>query len=194
MEQKLQIKNSKALELRNLQSTENDKKMFLEGTAAVFEQPTALETICGIEYKEVIDRHAFDNTDFSYCCLKYNHDGAVHARVRGGSLKLKVDEVGLRFHAELIDTTDSTDLYKKVKEGLIDKCSFAFTVKKSEYDEITYTRRILEIDKVFDVSVVDIPAYEGTNVEARNFFELESKKNKSEDECLKRKRLLLMLG
>ena len=183
-------------EIRNLQGVENNEDMVLEGTAAVFEKPTVIEEYDGIEYKEVIDRHAFDNTDFKYCCLKYNHSNSslLLARTRNNSLTTNIDEIGLKFHAKLFNTTNSRDVYTLVKEGGLDQCSFAFTVKRSEYDRITHTRRILEIDKVFDISIVDIPAYEDTTVEARSFFKLESEKEKKlESDALKRKRLELFL-
>ena len=172
--------------------------MVVEGTAAVFEKPTVLYEINGVEYKEVVDRHALDNADFSDCCLKYNHENAVPvlARTRNGSLKTNIDNVGLKYRAKLFNTTVARDVYTLVKEGGLTQCSFAFTVKRSEYDRITHTRRILEIDKVFDISIVDIPAYEDTNVEARSFFELENKKEVErllESDALKRKRLELFL-
>lgn len=183
------------VELRDLQNAQSEKDMILEGIAAVFEKPTVIEEYDGIEYKEVIDRHAFDNSDFSYCCLKYNHSNSslLLARTRNNSLTVNIDEVGLKFHAKLFNTTNSRDVYTLIKEGGLDQCSFAFTVKRSEYDKLTHTRRILEIDKVFDISIVDIPAYEDTNVEARSFFKLESEKNKLESDALKRKRLELFL-
>lgn len=194
MSKKLEIIR-RSVEFRNLSVPEDENKMILEGTAAVFEKPTVICEYDGIEYKEVIDRHAFDKADLSLCCLKYNHEGAVPilARTRNGSMTTEINDSGLYYHAELFNTTISRDLYTIVKAGGIDQCSFAFTVKRSEYDKVTHTRRILEIDKVFDISIVDIPAYEDTNVEARSFFELESKKNRLESDKLMRKRLDVML-
>ena len=54
--------------------------------------------------------------------------------------------------------------------------SFAFTVKEEEFDYSTDTRRILAIDKLFDVSVVDIPAYDSTDIYARNKEKYEKEK------------------
>ena len=106
-------------------------------------------------------------------------------------MKLIVDDIGLKFRAELIDTSSNKDVYKMVLARLIDKCSFAFTVDKEEYDYETDTRRILSIDKLFDVSVVDVPFYESTNVVARSKEEfIKEKELKLEKEKLK---LLLSL-
>ena len=45
--------------------------------------------------------------------------------------------------------------------------SFAFIVDADEYDYDTDTRKILSIEKLFDVSVVDMPFYDATSVYAR---------------------------
>ena len=60
--------------------------------------------------------------------------------------------------------------------------SFAFTTKKYERSEevdednnLKIVRiRITEIDKLYDVSVVDIPAYEATEISARRIVEAAS--------------------
>lgn len=172
--------NKKEIQTRSIDlsvNAENDE-MIIEGYASVFGIETVLYEIDGIEYKEVIERNAFDNADFSKCCLKYNHEDCVPvlARVRGGSLELSVDDFGLKFRAKLFNTSSARDVYTLIKEGGLDKCSFAFTVNKQEYDSANHTRKILEIDKVFDVSVVDIPAYDDTSVQARSYFTLENAK------------------
>ena len=46
--------------------------------------------------------------------------------------------------------------------------SFGFTYDREEYDYDTDTRRILSIDKLYDVSVVDVPFYDETYVVARD--------------------------
>ena len=168
-------KKVRGLELREFQANDN---MVLEGYASVFDTPTVLWEYEGVEYKEIIDRHAFDNADFSDCCLKYNHVDSVPilARTRGGSLQTQIDDFGLKFNANLFDTSVSRDVYALVKQGGLDKCSFAFTVAKEEYDTNLHTRKILEIDKVFDLSIVDIPAYEQTSVFARSSFDVEIEK------------------
>lgn len=186
----------RSIELRNLQSSGNSDDMKVGGVAVVFEKPTTICEIDGIEYKEVIDRKAFDNSDFSLCCLKYNHAESVPllARTRNKSLDINIDNDGLAFEAKLANTSIARDIYTLIQENLLTQCSFAFTVKSYDYDKVTHTRRILEIDKVFDISIVDIPAYEDTEVEARSFFKLENEKETPEGDILKRKRLLLMLG
>jgi len=196
-------KFERIVQFRNLDVEERDGEMILEGYAAVFDQPTVLYTDeNGIEYKEVISRNAFDNCDMSKCCLKYNHESAVPvmARVRGGSLELGVDDYGLKFRGKLFNTSISRDVYELVKEGGIDECSFAFTIATdgAPYDKKTRTRTVSSIAYLWDVAVVDNPAYGGTSVSARSFFEMEIEKEaleneKQAEEQRKRKALNLQL-
>lgn len=148
-----------------LKTPENeDDKMIVEGYAITFNSPATHG------YTEVISDRALDNTDMSDVPLKYNHEDShlIMARTRNKSLELKKDEKGLFIKAELIDTQSNKDIYKSIKAGLIDKMSFAFTVREDEYDYDTDTRTITDIDRLYDVSVVDIPFYDSTSVYARN--------------------------
>ena len=174
----------------NLEVRSNDEnnEMILEGYAATFDNPTCLYEYDGVKFNEVIDRGAFDEMDSKDCCLKYNHSDNVPilARSRGGSLELTVDNIGLRFKAKLFNTQTSRDVYELVKQGGLDKCSFAFTIKEDSYDRDSRTRHIKKIDKLFDVAIVDIPAYDSTSVSARSYFELEREK---EQKALERAKL-----
>ena len=175
-EKQMRIMNNN-LEVR---MNDEDHSMILEGYAATYDNPTVLYEYDGVEYYEVIERGAFDNIDSKDCCLKYNHSNNIPllARTRGGSLELFVDDIGLRFKAKLFETQTSRDVYELVKQGGLDKCSFAFTIREESYDRQTRTRHIKKIDKLFDVAIVDIPAYDSTSVSARNFFELQREKEK----------------
>lgn len=182
------VKEIRIAEMRALDSDE----MIIEGYAAVFNQETDLGWC-----KEVIDQKAFEECDMKDCCLNYNHgQGKAIARTRNGSLELIVDSVGLKMRAKLIDTTEGTDIYKSVKSGLLDKMSFAFTVKEEQWDYETDTRRIMKIDKLFDVSIVDIPAYEGTSVFARSKEQYEKEKEQHEANKLEleKEKLKLLLS
>lgn len=180
------------IELRNANFSEDDGKMIIEGYAAVFDTPTVIYEKNGVKYIEKISKHAFDKCDMSDCCLKYNHGGMLLARCRGGSLKLTVDDKGLYFRAELFDTTVARDVYNLIKNGGLDKCSFAFCVRDDEYDKETHTRTVLDIGKLYDVAVVDIPAYQDTSVSARGLFDMEIENERIElDNKNLRERLIL---
>ena len=143
-----------------------DGKMEIKGYAAVFNAPETYS------YTEVIDSKAFDDADMNDVVLRYNHNDSfmVLARTRNKSLDLSVDEKGLFMDARLQDDiTEHRNIFNAIKSGLIDKQSFAFTVEEDEYDYETDTRTITKIGKVFDVSVVDQPFYNDTDVSvARN--------------------------
>ena len=164
----------KEIRLVDMRASEDDG-MVVEGYAAVFDTVTDLGWM-----HEVIDRHAFDNADMSDIVMKYNHENSVlpMARTRGGSLQFTIDEHGLKIRAKLPETSVNRDIYTLIKEGVLSKMSFAFTVRSEEYDYDTDTRKILEFDKIFDVSVVDVPAYETTEIYARNKEQYEEEKRK----------------
>lgn len=160
------MKQMKQKEIRKLdlqfraEDTE-DGKMEIKGYAAVFNSPETYD------YTEVIDSKAFDGTDMSDVVLRYNHNDSfmVLARTRNKSLQLDVDDKGLMIDATLQDDiTDHRNIYNAIKSGLIDKQSFAFTVEEDNYDYDTDTRTITKIGKLFDVSVVDQPFYNATDV------------------------------
>lgn len=163
--------NDKETRLAEMRVEETEDKMILEGYAIVFDQ----ETMIGDEergFKEVISRDSLSKTNMKDVPMKYNHMDSflILARTKNKSLSLSVDEHGLKVRAELLNTTTNADVYKMVKAGLLDKMSFAFTVKKQSWDRSSKIplRRIEEIDRLFDVSVVDLPAYEGTSIYSRS--------------------------
>lgn len=152
------------------------EKMIVEGYAAVFNQRTLLweSDWSGWKYYEEIDQGAFNGADFSNCVLRYNHgDGAlVLARTRNNTLTYTIDSHGLKIRAELADTQAGRDIFTLIKRGDIDKMSFAFTVdstnENSDSDLKVDVRKITRISTVYDVSPVDFPAYDGTEITARN--------------------------
>ena len=156
-----------------------DGKMQIRGYAAVFNSPETYS------YTETIDSKAFDEADMSDVVLRYNHNDSfmVLARTRNKSLDLSVDEKGLFMDARLQDDiTEHRNIFNAIKSGLIDKQSFAFTVDEDEYDYDTDTRTIKRIGKVFDVSVVDQPFYNATDVSI-------ARDNKSDDFLKRREEL-----
>lgn len=154
-------KEIRKLDLQFRAENTDDGKMEIKGYAAVFNSPETYS------YTEVIDENAFDEADMSDVVLRYNHNDnfMVLARTRNKSLDLKVDEKGLFMDATLQDNiTEHKNIFNAIASGLIDKQSFAFTVDEDDYDYDTDTRTIKRIGKVFDVSVVDQPFYNATDV------------------------------
>ena len=166
-------------------------KMIVEGYAVLFDQPQTY-TWGKQTYTEIISRNALASADMKRVVMRYNHNDTVFAmaRVKNGSLQLIEDETGLRVRADLIDTQSNRDLYRMIKDGLIDEMSFAFTVAPSgdvwEYsdDYQTVKRTINQIETVYDVSAVDNGFYENTSIFARAFEGADALKKEAEQKKL----------
>lgn len=178
-------------EYRAMEIRASDEPMHVTGYAAVYNEQALLweSSYSGYRYYERIAAGAFDGTDMSDVIMRYNHgDSAlILARTANHTLELVPDERGLRISATLADTTMGRDIFTLIQRGDISKMSFAFTVEKSsnEEDEANKTciRTIQKFKKVYDVAPVDVPAYDGTSLEARSkayFEELERRKREQQ--------------
>lgn len=179
-----------------------DEKMTIEGYAITFDSP-ATHQYGGRKFTETIKRGSLNNTDMKDVPLRYNHNDNVMimARTRNKSLRLIVDSKGLKVEADLIDTQSNRDLYKAIQEGLIDKMSFAFRVAdggdKWTFGENETTREVMDIAKLFDVSVVDTPFYDSTSIYTRSFDLLDSELRQLESQNeleVERLKLKIKLG
>ena len=160
-----------------------DEKMLIEGYAITYDKPATHQS-GNRKFTETIKAGALDNTDMKDVPLRYNHNDNVMimARTRNKSLRLIKDNVGLKVEAELLDTQSNRDLYKGVQEGLIDKMSFAFKVADGgdtwSFGEEETTREVNNIERLFDVSVVDTPFYDSTSIYARSLDLLENEEKR----------------
>lgn len=185
---------SKDREYRAFELRAADGEMTVEGYAAIFESPAVLYSCDGVDYREVIDRKAFSGAQMADVVMNYNHQGKPVARTKNGTLQLRVDSTGLQIRADLSGTEEGRRLYEEIRGGYIDKMSFAFTVSEDSYDRDTHTRRILGIQRIYDVAAVDLPAYDATNISARSYFSAEAEKaDRAEVRAAKIKKLKLML-
>jgi HK97 family phage prohead protease len=151
--------------VRNVETREDDGKMRLAGYAAVFNDPSV-----PLPFRERIAPGAFRKTlsETPDVRLLINHEGLPLARTKSGTLLLTEDEVGLRFDAELPDTTEAKDLYTLIQRGDVDQMSFAFRVIRQKWNQDRTERTLTEVSLADgDVSVVTYPAYPTTTVEAR---------------------------
>lgn len=178
------MKNKYERRLIEIRAVDNDEdKMTIEGYAITYDQP-ATHQYGSRKFTETIKKGALDNTDMKDVPLRYNHNDNVMimARTRNKSLKLIKDEKGLKIEADLLDTQSNRDLYKGIQEGLIDKMSFAFTVADKgdtwTFGDKETTREVNNIDKLYDVSVVDTPFYDSTSIYARSLELLDSEEKR----------------
>ena len=150
----------------------------ISGYAAVFDSDSE-----NMGFIERLDKHCLDGVvEKSDVVALYNHseDPGVLARsVNGkGTLKLEVDERGLRCEFDAPNTQLGNDMIESVERGDIRGMSFAFTTKKDNWESDkkgNYKRTIVKIDRLYDVSLVVTPAYDATSVETKGLDELKAK-------------------
>ena len=152
--------------VRDIETREaEDGAMRLSGYAAVFNDPSV-----PLPFSERIAPGAFRKTlsETPDVRLLINHEGLPLARTKNGTLTLTEDEVGLRFDADLPDTTEARDLWTLIQRGDVDQMSFAFRVIRQKWSADRTERTLTEVSLADgDVSVVTYPAYPTTTVEAR---------------------------
>ena len=198
-----QIRLTLPVQSRKAQRTLDDgstvEDMVVEGYAFKYDSETVLyETESGFQYREVIEKGALDGADLSDVPFKYNHNDGVFivARTRNGSLELIPDDVGLFIRARFIDTQTGRDFFKMIQERLIDKMSFAFTESSDyseEYGENFVTHHVRKFRRIWDVSGVDIPAYDATEIYARSIAVLEKRRGEVLERTMQQKRKRMML-
>lgn len=123
-------------------------------------------------FRERISPDSLDGTDMSDVRALIDHNSSqIIGRSKVGTLKLEVDDIGLKFRCQLPNTTYANDLMENLRNGNINQCSFAFQIDEDgediEYNDTLniYDRTIKRIKSLFDVSVVTYPAYSNTDVQ-----------------------------
>ena len=183
------------IEARALNQESDSRDLIVEGYAVRFNSPTVLFEYDGIEYKEQIDAQAFRDAKMDDVIFNYNHEGKVMARTRNLTLELEVRKDGLFIRANLGGTEEGRKLYEEIKGGYVDRMSFRFSIREEAYDKENHMWTIQRIKRLYDVSAVDIPAYDDTSIEARKNFVLEAEvQERSEREAaanLRKRKLIL---
>jgi len=103
--------------------------------------------------------------------LYVNHNSdMVLASKRSGTLRLEEDEYGLRFEADLPDTTTARDLRELMRSGVVSTMSFGFTVARGgDRWSADGSERTLTGINLHEVSVVTgFPAYPQTTAAVRS--------------------------
>jgi HK97 family phage prohead protease len=153
----------------------------IDGHAAVFGQRVPI----GNWFYEVIERGAFDKTDFKDVLFCINHDISKIPLARSrnnnanSTLQLSVDEQGLAIKAALDveRNAEAKALYSAVDRGDMGGMSFMFRVRGETWDDLDSdmpTRHITDIARVIEVTAASFPAYDGTDINARDQHGLES--------------------
>lgn len=154
---------------------ENEAESYnVRGYATTFDEVYTLFDAGEYRVDEVVDPHAFDDTDMSDVIMQYDHEGRVYARTSNDTLKLTPDAHGLQVNAYLGGTDIGRSLYGEIKGGYTNKMSFGFRVgaddieEREENGKTIYLRRIRSFSKLYDVSAVSLPSNDGTEISARS--------------------------
>lgn len=166
---------SRPVELRNVAG---GGMPVIVGYAAVFYKPDDPGTRYRLwhDCEERIMPGAFDRA-LRECdpLALFNHGrSAVLGRLSSGTLRLSVDERGLRYEIDPPDTNTGREVVELVKRGDVRGSSFAFipkTTKETRLDAPTadgvrYVLEVIDCD-LFDVGPVTEPAYAGTEAGVR---------------------------
>jgi len=128
-------------------------------------------------------------------------------------MTLSLDDRGIYIKANL-DTENNSEaksLYSATSRGDIDGMSFIFYVEEERWEDLDTempTRHILKVATVREVSAVNFPAYDGTDINARDQnaldnaskaldnarSKLDNSKNEQGLEALRLKTQILMKG
>lgn len=133
-----------------LRAKADDSGLTFAGYASVTERAYDMWDMFG-PYTEIVSADAFDATlargDLDVPFVLGHDQMRRIARTTTGTLRLKVDEVGLRVEADL-DPTDADVAYiaPKLRAGLIDEMSFAFRINAGQWSPDYTEFRINEVD------------------------------------------------
>ena len=152
----------------------NTESRTITGYAIVFESWSRdLGGFYEIIRKGAITQELINRSDV---IMNVNHDNdkMVARSVNGeGTLKLTLDDIGLRFEFDAPPTPLGEELLFNIRSGNLFECSFAFSLSGSETcerwtkDENMLRREILEIDGIYDCSIVTVAAYGATSCHTR---------------------------
>lgn len=157
---------------------------YITGKPVVYES----ETDIGGMFKEVIHKGALDHADLRDVAFLVNHDlnriplARSRRNNKNSTMQLKIEKDGLSIRVNL-DTENNSEaraLYSAVQRGDITGMSFMFLVSDEEWEDLDGeypTRHINGISCVYEVSAVTFPAYEDTEITARDKRALENAKS-----------------
>jgi HK97 family phage prohead protease len=98
----------------------------------------------------------------------WNHDPNYPLARYPGTLRMTVDEVGLRYEFPVPDTSYGRDIASNIRAGIVKGSSFSFTVPSGgdswAVEDGRSVRTIQRIDSLLDVGPVTFPAYPDADV------------------------------
>ena len=184
----------------------------IEGYAIVFGVESKLLMDWRDVYREIIEPGAIDEERIKTMDIKmtmFHQRTMLLARQKEdgtGTLRLSVDEKGVKYEFEAPHTTDGDKVLELVKRGDLGGSSFTFwsdeklSVRYTKDADGMLVRHVNRLDLVTEMTVAADPAYNQTSVNAREVLDgLDPKKEKDETigkgaEAIKRVREVVRKG
>lgn len=170
-----------------IRAEKGEETTVITGYGAVFN--TLSEPMWG--FREIIAPGAFDDVLNDDVRALFNHDSNFVLGRNGKTLRLSVDDRGLKYEIDAPNTQTIRDLViEPMKRGDITQSSFAFSVEEDEWTEEEdgmILRTIKKIKRLFDVSPVTYPAYSAADSTVRSLDEFKRKGENNNDSIQLRK-------
>ncbi|WP_176502113.1 phage major capsid protein [Lactiplantibacillus plantarum] len=172
--EKLIIKSSEIRAVEPTDDNDNPTGKQLEGYALIFNSPSK---DLG-KFIETINPQALQNTDLSQVLFLNDHNFNQPIAKVGSGLTLDVDGEGLHFIVDIDDSVSyEADLYNLIQKGVVTSMSFGFELPDDgsgeQWSEDTttgvVTRLITNIQTLYEISAVSIPAYNASSVATRGY-------------------------
>ena len=160
----------------------NQDSRTIDGYAVVFDSWSRdLGGFTEIIRRTAITEELLNESDI---IMNQNHDdNQMLARWNQGegTLRLSLDERGLRFEFEAPETERGNELLWNIRTGNLFECSFAFSLPDNSTCQRWFRdengalkREITQIGGVYDCSIVTVAAYPATSVANREEIDIEA--------------------
>lgn len=164
------------------EAVEGESGRTIEGYAVVFGVESRLICDYWENYREVIEKGAITEEELAEMDIKmtlwHNRERLLARSNKGvGTLKLSIDDVGVKYTFEAPDTADGNTALELVKRG--DLSGSSFTYWTDEAHNVNYTkskeddgsevivRHVNKISMIAEMTIASDPAYTQTSVSAR---------------------------
>lgn len=173
------------MEIRSIQEFSNIvNENIIEGYAVVFNRESEIlyDKKTKKFFTEIIESSAITDELIRSCDIKMliNHNKErmlARSRYGEGTLRLTVDDYGVKFSFQIPDTSDGQYIREMVNRKDFNGCSFSFVDEDVVLDwnreRGCATRKVKKVRALFDCSIVADPAYSDTEVSVRQIEDLE---------------------
>ena len=165
-------------EMVSVRNDEEKTTYKIKGTPIVYNREVVLYENQHFRLSEIIEtgaaREALVRAEQ---VLLWNHESSKPMAARkNNTLSVREDVNGVYIEADVSGTVWGRDGFEAINSGLVDKMSFGFYVNEDGYTEERFVesgkrcckRSIKKLERVVDFSPVTYPAYQDTDVQARD--------------------------